>query len=77
MQKPKQFNEKQMRYIQRTLKVSRKELIETITMSRISADIIAQYLKKKKTGFTTMNRFPQGLVYRNAIQQANLLQLSL
>lgn len=62
MRKPEQFNEKQMRYIQRTLKVSRRELIETIRLSRISADSIARYLKKRKTEFTVANNLPLGLV---------------
>ena len=51
------FNEKHIRYIQRTLKVSRREIIETINLSRISAANIAEYLKKKNFGLTAEKQF--------------------
>lgn len=42
------FNENSLRYIQKTLQVSREELIKTIRHSHISADVIAQYLRERK-----------------------------
>lgn len=42
------FDEKHLRYIQRTLRVSRPEVIATIRHSHISAQRIADYIKKQK-----------------------------
>jgi hypothetical protein len=57
MKKRSLFNEKQMRYIQRTLRVSRQEIIDTINLSRVSAGIIAKYLKKSRYKGDIESRF--------------------
>ena len=43
--------EREMYYIQKALKVSRKELKETMRMYNISAEKIAGYLRKNKQRF--------------------------
>jgi hypothetical protein len=48
------FSEKHMLFIQKMLKVSRRELIETIKHSCISAENIANYLRKKNLGFKNL-----------------------
>jgi|GEM_PF-5134802 len=47
------FNEDLLQYLQKRLKVSRKELVETISLSRVSAQDIAKYVREKNLGFGT------------------------
>lgn len=51
------FNEEQLCYLQETLNVSRKELIETIILSSTSATEIANYVKKRKLGIRSSSVF--------------------
>jgi hypothetical protein len=51
------FNDEFLQYLQKTLKVSRKELIETIKLSHVSAQDIAKYVKEKKLCVGNRTRF--------------------
>lgn len=51
MQDKSPFNEDLLQYLQKRLKVSRKELVETIRLSRVSAQEIAKYVREKNLGF--------------------------
>jgi len=47
------FNEDLLLYLQKRLKVSRRELVDTIRLSRVSAQEIANYVRKNNLGFGT------------------------
>lgn len=51
------FNEEQLRFIENTLKVTRKELIETIQHFHVSPDKIVAYLKDKNAPFRKTKDF--------------------
>ncbi len=49
------FNEEQLRYLQDTLNVPRKDLVETILLSRVSATDIAKCVRKVRLNFSVKN----------------------
>ena len=49
MTDPVLFEERYVRYIQEALKVSRQDVLETIRISRTSAERIAKFIKKSKS----------------------------